>query len=130
MPRAALAQARLGYHVPAGPLAGFGAFVETVNQGDFYLDNANTLKAPGEAIVKANLHYSTELSGGYAKRLSVYLELRNVFDRIDVASAQNRSNTVSGATGLQNNAAALATTTGSIFAGAPRNIVGVMRLAF
>jgi iron complex outermembrane receptor protein len=47
-----------------------------------------------------------------------------------VASAQNLANTISGTTGLQNNAATLATTTGSVFAGAPRNIVGGMRLAF
>lgn len=122
--------ARLGYDVPAGPLAGLGAFVEAVVQGDFYLDNANTLKAPGCANVNANLHYSTELTGGYVKPLSVYLELRNVFDRTYVASAQDLFSTVSGTTGLQNSAAVLATTTGSIFAGALRNIVGGMRLAF
>ncbi|MEL6063010.1 MULTISPECIES: TonB-dependent receptor family protein [unclassified Methylobacterium] len=122
--------ARLGYDVPAGPFAGLGAFVETVVQGDFYLDNANLLKAPGYAVVNANLHYATELTGGYAKRLSVYLEIRNVFDTTYVSSAQNLSNSISGATGLQNNAAVLARTTGSVFAGAPRNIVGGMRLSF
>lgn len=122
--------ARVGYDVPAGPLAGLGAFVETVVQGDFYLDNANQLKAPGYAIVNANLHYATELTGGYAKRLSVYLECRNIFDAVYAASAQNLANSISGTTGLQNNAAILATTTGSVFAGAPRNIVGGMRLSF
>ena len=122
--------ARIGYDVPAGPLAGLGAFVETVVQGDFYLDNANLLKAPGYAVVNANLHYATELSGGYAKRLSLYLEVRNLFDTTYVASAQNLSNSISGTTGIQNNAAVLASTTGSVFAGAPRNIVGGMRLSF
>ncbi|WP_267355289.1 MULTISPECIES: TonB-dependent receptor [unclassified Methylobacterium] len=122
--------ARIGYDVPAGPLAGLGAFVETVVQGDFYLDNANLLKAPGYAVVNANLHYATELSGGYAKRLSFYLEVRNLFDTTYVASAQNLSNSISGTTGIQNNAAVLASTTGSVFAGAPRNIVGGMRLSF
>lgn len=122
--------ARVGYDVPVGPLAGLGAFVETVVQGDFYLDNANQLKAPGYAIVNANLHYASDLPGGYAKRLSVYLEIRNVFDTVYVASAQNLSNSINGTTGLQNNAAFLANTTGSVFAGAPRNIVGGMRLSF
>ena len=122
--------ARLGYDVPSGPLAGLGAFVETVVQGDFYLDNANLLKAPGYAVVNANLHYATELTGGYAKRLSLYVEVRNLFDTTYVASAQNLANGISGTTGLQNGAAVLATTTGSVFAGAPRNIVGGMRLAF
>ena len=111
-------------------LAGLGAFVETVVQGDFYLDNANLLKAPGYAVVNANLRYATDLTGGYAKRLSLYVEVRNLFDTTYVASAQNLANGISGTTGLQNGAAVLATTTGSVFAGAPRNIVGGMRLAF
>lgn len=122
--------ARVGYDVPAGPLAGLGAFIETVVQGDFYIDNANLLKAPGFAIVNANVHYATELTGGYAKRLNLYLEVRNLFDTTYAASAQNLANSLSGTTGLQNGAAVLATTMGSVFAGAPRNIVGGMRLAF
>ncbi len=122
--------ARIGYDVPAGPLAGLGAFVETVVQDDFFLDNANQLRAPGYAIVNANLHYATDLVGGYAKRLSLYLEVRNVFDTRYVGSAQPLANSISATTGLQNGAAALATTTGTIFAGAPRNVVGGLRLAF
>ena len=122
--------ARIGYDVPAGPLAGLGAFVETVVQGDFYVDNANLLKAPGYAIVNANVHYDTALAGTYAKRLSLYLEVRNLFDTTYVASAQNLANSISGTTGLQNGAAVLATTTGSIYAGAPRSFVGGMKLSF
>ena len=122
--------ARVGYDVPAGPLAGLGAFVETVVQDDFFIDNANLLKAPGYAIVNANVHYDTALAGGYAKRLNLYLEVRNLFDTVYVASAQNITNSISGTTGLQNGAAALATTTGSVYAGAPRTFVGGMRLAF
>lgn len=122
--------ARVGYDVPAGPLAGLGAFVETVVQDDFYLDNANLLRAPGYAIVNANLHYAADLSGGYARRINLYLEVRNLFDARYVASAQPLANTISAATGLQNGPAALATTTGSIFAGAPRNVVGGLRLSF
>jgi len=56
--------------------------------------------------------------------------VRNLFDTTYVASAQNLANGISATTGLQNGAAVLATTTGSIFAGVPRNIVGGMRLAF
>jgi iron complex outermembrane receptor protein len=122
--------ARIGYDVPVGPLAGLGAFIETVVQDDFYIDNANLLKAPGYAIVNANVHYDTALTGGYAKRLNLYLEVRNLFDTVYVASAQNLANTISGTTGLQNGAATLATTTGSVYAGAPRTFVGGMRLAF
>lgn len=122
--------ARVGYDVPAGPLRGLGAFVETVVQGDFYIDNANSLKAPGYAIVNANLHYATDLAGGWARRLNLYLEVRNLFDTVYVGSAQNLANSISATTGLQNGAAVLATTTGSIYAGAPRNVVGGIKLAF
>jgi iron complex outermembrane recepter protein len=122
--------ARIGYDVPAGPLAGLGAFVETVVQGDFYLDNANLLKAPGYAIVNANVHYAAALAGDGARRLSLYLEVRNLLDSTYVSSAQNLANSIGGATGLQNGAAVLATTTGSVFAGAPRTLIGGMRLAF
>jgi len=66
----------------------------------------------------------------FAKRLSLYLEVRNVFDRVHTNSAQNLTDSISGTTGQQNGAGVLAATTGSIFAGAPRNVVGGMKLAF
>ncbi|MEH3148390.1 MAG: TonB-dependent receptor [Methylobacterium frigidaeris] len=122
--------ARIGYEQTTGPLAGLGAFVETVVQDDFFLDNANQLKAPGYALLNANLHYVADLAGGTAKRINLYLEVRNVLDARYVASAQNLANSISAATGLQNGAALLAGTTGSVFAGAPRTVVGGMRLAF
>ncbi|MDQ0446489.1 TonB-dependent receptor family protein [Methylobacterium aerolatum] len=122
--------ARVGYDVPTGPLAGLGAFVETVVQDDFFIDNANLLKAPGYAVVNANVHYDTALTGGYAKRLNLYVEVRNLFDTTYIASAQNLANSISATTGRQNGTASLFTTTGSIYAGAPRTFVGGMRLAF
>ncbi|MCE4226722.1 TonB-dependent receptor [Methylobacterium sp. C25] len=121
--------ARIGYDQPTGPLAGLGGYVETVFQDGFYLDNANLLRAPGYAIVNLNLHYTTELTG-YAKRLNLFFEVRNIFDRTYIASAQNLADTISGATGLQNGANVLANTTGSVFAGAPRNFIGGMKLSF
>ena len=70
------------------------------------------------------------LTGGYAKRLNLYLEVRYLFDTVYVASAQNLANTISGTTGFQNGAGVLATTTGSVYAGAPRTITGGMKLSF
>ena len=128
------ALARFGYEQTTGPWAGLGAFVEAVYQSDFYLDNANLLKAPGFTVVNLNLHYDRVLPGGaavgFAKRLSLYVEVRNVFDRVYTNAAQNLADSISGTTGLQNGAGVLAATTGSIFAGAPRNVVGGMKLAF
>lgn len=121
--------ARVGYEEATGPLAGLGGYVETVFQDDLFIDNANLLKAPGYAIVNLNVHYTKELVG-YAKRLNLFVEAQNVFDRSYIASAQNLANSISAVSGLQNGAGVLANTTGPVFAGAPRNFVGGIRLSF
>ena len=72
-----------------GPLAGLGAFVEVQWKDSFYMDNANLLKAPGYELVNLNVHYNTDLKSDYFKSLSMYAEVRNVFDRTYVASANN-----------------------------------------
>ena len=121
--------ARLGYDQMWGPLAGLGAFVEVQWKDSFYMDNANLLKAPGYELVNLNVHYNTDLKSDYFKSLSMYAEVRNVFDRTYVASANNISNSVTAA-GLQNGANVLANTTNSIYAGSPRAFVAGIKLAF
>jgi iron complex outermembrane receptor protein len=59
----------------------------------------------------------------------MYAEVRNVFDRTYVASANNIANSVT-AGGIQNSASVLANTTGSIYAGSPRAFVAGIKLAF
>ena len=86
-------------------------------------------KAPGYELVNLNVHYKTDLQSDYFKSLSMYVEVRNVFDRTYVASANNIANTVQG-TGIQDGAIALAGTTGSIYAGSPRAFMAGMKLAF
>ncbi len=121
---------RLGYDEFLGPLAGLGAFIEVQWKDSFYMDNANLLKAPGYELVNLNVHYKTDLVSDYFKALSLYLEVRNVFDRTYVASANNVGNTVNGA-GIQNPASVLAVTqTGSIYAGSPRAFIAGMKVAF
>ncbi|MFG3593461.1 TonB-dependent receptor family protein [Bradyrhizobium sp. RDI18] len=115
--------ARLGYEQMWGPLAGLGAFVEVQWKDSFYMDNANLQKAPGYELVNLNVHYNTDLVSDYFKSLSMYVEVRNVFDRTYVASANNIGNTVTaGVQGLS--------TTGSIYAGSPRAFIAGMKLAF
>jgi iron complex outermembrane recepter protein len=115
--------ARLGYEQMWGPLAGLGAFVEVQWKDSFYMDNANLQKAPGYELVNLNVHYNTDLQSDYFKSLSMYAEVRNVFDRTYVASANNIQNTVTaGVQGLG--------TTGSIYAGSPRAFMAGMKLAF
>ncbi len=56
------------------------------------MDNANLLKAPGYELVNLNVHYNTDLKSDYFKSLSMFAEVRNVFDRTYVASANNIAN--------------------------------------
>jgi iron complex outermembrane receptor protein len=121
--------ARLSYDQLSGPLRGLGAFVEVQWKDSFYMDNANLLKAPGYELVNLNVHYGTDLVSDFFKSVNLYIEVRNVFDRTYVASANNIANTVTAA-GIQNPASVLANTTGSIYAGAPRTFVAGMKLAF
>ncbi len=121
--------ARLGYDEVVGPFTGLGAFVEVQWKDSFFLDNANLLKAPGYELVNLNVHYKTDLLSDYFRSLNLYLEVRNVFDRTYIASANNIANSVTSA-GVQNAASILANTTGSIYAGSPRAFVAGMRVAF
>ena len=120
---------RIGYDEFAGALTGLGGFVEVQWKDSFYLDNANLLKAPGYELVNVNVHYKTDLMSDTFRSLNLFLEVRNVFDRTYVASANNIANTVTGG-GLQNPASVLANTTGSIYAGSPRTFVAGMKVAF
>ena len=122
--------ARVGYDVPAGPIAGLGGFAEVVAQDGYFVDNANLLNVPGFAILNLNIHYSAPLPNGYARRIDLYGELRNVLDTAYVGSANPLANTINAATGAQNGRAVLAGTTGSIFAGPPRTFVAGMKLSF
>jgi iron complex outermembrane receptor protein len=93
------------------------------------MDNANLLKAPGYELVNLNVHYKTDLVSDIFKALNLYVEVRNVFDRTYVASANNIANSVTAA-GFQNPASVLANTTGSIYAGSPRAFVAGMKVEF
>ena len=121
--------ARLGYDQLHGPLTGLGGFVEVVWKDSFYMDNANFLKAPGYELVNVNLHYKTDLSADYFRQLTLFFEVRNIFNTTYVASANNIADSVSGA-GVQSPASSLANVTGSIYAGSPRAFVAGMKVAF
>ena len=121
---------RLGYDQQAGAFKGLGAYVEYVNQDDFYVDNANLLKAPGFGLVNVNLHYVAPLAAGPFRDVSAYVEVRNVADRTYLASANNITNSVSATTGRQNGAATVAGVAGSAYAGTPRTVYGGVRLRF
>jgi iron complex outermembrane recepter protein len=117
--------ARLGYDQPIGPWKGLGGFVQVQWKDAYFVDNANLLTAPAYELVDVNVHYDTQLTGDYFKAARVYFEVRNVFNKTYVASANNVSDSIDAATGLQNPGSVLAVNgTGSIFAGQPRTFYG------
>lgn len=122
--------ARIGYDRPSGDIKGLGAFVEYVYKSSYYLDNGNQLTIPGYGLVNANIHYDTDIADSYLKNVSLFFEVRNVFDRAYVASANVVSNSVNAA-GFQNPGIVLAqNATGSIYAGSPRAFLGGVKFKF
>lgn len=123
---------RLGYDQPTGPWKGLGGFIQFQWKDAYFIDNANLLKVPAYELVNLNIHYNIDLlTSNYFKSAMVYFEVRNVFDQIYVASANNVSDSLNSTTGVENPGSVLATTgTGSIYAGEPRTFVGGVRFAF
>src|SRR3569623_348446 len=119
--------ARLGYDEMAGVYAGLGAFVEFQWKDSFYMDNGNLLKAPGYELFNLNVHYATDLKSDVFKTLNVYFEVRNLFDKTYIASANNVANPVTG--GVQSPASVLAYSA-SIYAGSPRAFIAGIKVAF
>jgi iron complex outermembrane receptor protein len=122
--------ARLSYDQPDGPLAGVGGFVEGYWRDSFFIDNANLVRAPGYAVVNLNLHYDPNITFSYAKKVMFFFEVQNLFNKTYVASANNVSDSLNATSGLQNGASSVAAATGSIYAGAPRTLIGGVKITF
>ncbi|HWB48604.1 MAG TPA: TonB-dependent receptor [Stellaceae bacterium] len=121
---------RIGYDQPSGPLAGLGGFVETYWRDSYFLDNANLIKAPAYAIVNLNIHYDPGVALAYTQGIMLFLSVQNLFDKTYAASANNVSDSLDATTGLQNNAAVIANSGGSIYAGAPCTVIGGIKVKF
>ena len=127
------ATARLAYDQPFGDYKGLGAFVEYVYQSSYYLDNGNVLTMPSYGLVNANVHFDRNIEAWPVKNFAVYFEVRNIFDKNWIASANNIQNTVALVNGVvvQNGYAQLAQNgTGSIYAGNPRLFQGGVKFKF
>jgi iron complex outermembrane recepter protein len=125
--------ARASYDQPTGPLKGLGGYVEYLFKSNYYADNGNVLTMPSYGLVNLNLHYNHDEAFGYLKSWSIFFEVRNVFDRTWIASANNVSNRVALVNGVvtQNPYWDMAqNTTGSIYAGNPRLFQGGIKFKF
>ncbi|WP_426256626.1 TonB-dependent receptor family protein [Sphingomonas sp. DC2300-3] len=115
------ANLRAGYDRPAGPLAGLGGFAEVTWRSRYWIDNANSLRVPGYALVNLNLHYDPPAGAGWWSRLSFYASLENLTDTTYVGSASIIANSLA-ANGTLNPPTVLRGVTGSVYAGQPRTI--------
>jgi iron complex outermembrane receptor protein len=122
--------ARFTYDQPTGKWRGFGGFIESNVRDSFYIDNANLIKSPGYSLVNVELHYDAPESRGLLSRLHFYFEIQNLANDRWVASAGNVSDGLNSTTGVEKDAAVLANSTGSIYAGTPRASFGGFRLRF
>ncbi len=124
---------RVGYDQPYGDFKGVGAFVEYVFKSNYYLDNGNVLTIPSYGLINANIHYDRDVEMGPLKSLTLFFQVRNIFDRTYVAAANNIQNRASLQSGVvvQNGYADLAQQqTGSIYAGTPRLFQGGVKFRF
>jgi len=119
--------ARVLYDQPDGAVQGLGGFVEVQWRSDFFIDNANLVKAPGYEMLNLEIHYDPPARAGWAHRLHTYFEIQNLTDKIYAAGATNISDSLT-ATGQQAGAATLLNSTGSIYAGTPRAFFGGVRI--
>ncbi len=120
---------RIGYDIPQGDFKGVGAYLEYVLKSSYFIDNGNQLTIPGYGLVNLNLHYDRDVSIGFLKNISAFIEVRNVFDRTYVASATVISNSLS--SGFQNPGFVLSqNSTGSIYAGQPRAVQAGVKFKF
>lgn len=91
-----------------------------------WLDNANLIQAPGYTLTNINVHYDGRQYQGRLKGLHLLFELRNITNKVWVASAGNLSNSLNATTGEQNGFATLATN-GGMYAGSPRSFFTGLR---
>jgi iron complex outermembrane recepter protein len=121
---------RLGYDQPSGPLAGLGGFVEVTYRDSYFIDNGNLLKIPAYTLTNLNIHYDPPSDAGWLSRMRFFASIQNLFDKTYVGSASVISDSLNAGTGLQNPAAALMNSTGSIYAGMPRTFYAGVKARF
>lgn len=130
--------ARIGYDQGWGPLKGWGAFAEYQWKDAFFMDNGNLLRAPAYDLVNLNVHYNGDAAQMRAlglhslgiQGLQWFAEVKNVTDKVYVASANNITNSLASA-GVQSSGFSLANTaTGSIYAGAPQSFFTGLKVKF
>lgn len=113
-----LINARVGFAKRGLP----GGWIELNRVSGFYVNNSNTLRSEPFTVFNANLNYSTTV-GSSLKSVTVFLDVRNVFNLTYMASAVTVSD-------LSTDTPATLGAKQAFFAGEGRSFVGGLKLHF
>jgi iron complex outermembrane receptor protein len=110
---------KLGYESPWS----VGGWLEVNYLDDYFVNNSNTLTAPGYHVLNANLHYGRKLDGPFLRGFEAFFEVRNLLDTTYVESAVPVADDLV-PTQAGNNAKQ------AFFTGASRSVFGGVRFRF
>jgi iron complex outermembrane receptor protein len=74
---------RLGYETEERS----GGWVELVRIEPFFVNNSNTLEVPPVTVFNVNAHYSKAVKWGWIDKITLFTDVRNVFDQKYIGSA-------------------------------------------
>ena len=74
---------RTAYEHPSG----WGGWTEVTWTDDYYVNNANTLKAQASTVVNLNVHYANQVDWGWVRLFKAYVQVENLFDQTYMSSA-------------------------------------------
>ncbi len=66
--------------------SGFGGWAEVSWIDDYFVNNANTLKAQSATVVNVNLHYAEDVEWGWVRLFKAYVQVDNLFDQTYMGS--------------------------------------------
>ncbi|PJA81123.1 MAG: TonB-dependent receptor [Nitrospirae bacterium CG_4_9_14_3_um_filter_51_5] len=74
---------RTAYEHPSG----WGGWAELTWTDDYYVNNANTLRAQSATIANLNVHYASPVDWGWVRLFKAYVQVENLFDQTFMSSA-------------------------------------------
>ena len=76
----------LNFRTAYDDLSGLGGWVEVSWIDDYYVNNANTLKAQAATVVNVNLHYAQDVEWGWVRLFKAYVQVDNLLDQTYMGS--------------------------------------------
>ncbi len=76
----------LNFRTAYDHLSGLGGWFEVSWIDDYFVNNANTLKAQAATVVNVNLHYAQDVAWGWVRLFKAYVQVENLFDQTYMGS--------------------------------------------